>query len=282
MGDQENPVAEYFETKEAAKEQRKKQEVDLLTHWKANGQQAEHLEPLLKLYEPVIAQHMKKKPPMVPAPAYKAELLGRAIKAFETYDPNRGAALNTHVDWHMRKAVRYGNLHANVGYLPEGQSAFIGDIDKARNVLSEELGREPTPQEIHDHLQNDPDKDFRKLTPKRIETIQAGRIRDIPMSRSAGQQADAYDYTGRADQASHGFEDQQIAVAKNILPTLFPNNPAMHTLFHHTFGTDGHEKIMSTGALAKKMGKSQSQISRMKTQMGNTLRKHMGLDEDDE
>lgn len=278
----ENPLEDYLETKEAAKEQRKKQEVDLLMQWREGGQQPHHLEPLLKLYEPVIAQHMKKKPPMVPAPAYKAELLGKAIKAFETYDPNRGAALNTHVDWHMRKAVRYGNLHANVGYLPEGQSGFIGAIDKARNILTESLGREPTHQEIHDHMQQDPDKDFRKLTAKRIQTIQEGRIRDIPMSRSAGQAADSYDYTGRVDQANHGFEEQQIAVAQNILPTIFPNNPAMHTLFHHTFGTGGLPKITSTGELAKRMGKSQSQISRMKTTMGNTLRKHMGMDEGEE
>ncbi len=282
MSDDQNPVSDYFETKEAAKEQRKKHEVDLLMHWRNNGQQATHLEPLIKLYEPVIAQHMKKKPPTVPAAAYKAELMGRAVKAFEQYDPSHGAALNTYVDWHMKRAVRYGNLHANVGYLPEGQSQFIGSIDKARDALVEELGREPTVQEIHARMQNDPDKDFRKLTPKRIETIQAGRIRDIPMSRSAGQAADSYDYTGRADQAGHGFEDQQIAVAQNILPTIFPNNPLMHRLFGHVFGVNGHEKITSTGALAKAMGKSQSQVSRMKTQMGATLRRHMGLDDEDE
>lgn len=282
MSDPQNPLDDYFETKEAAKEQRKKHELNLLETWKTNGQQPHHLEPLLKLYEPVFAIHMRKKPPMVPSSAYKADLQTHAIKAFETYDPSRGAALNTHVDRVLKKSLRYGNLHANMGYIPEGQSGFIGAIDKARNALMETLGREPTSQEIHAHLQDDQDKDFRKLTPKRIDTIQASRIRDVPMSRSAGQAADSYDYTGGQQAAHHGFEEQQIAVAQNILPTIFPNQPLMHTLFHHTFATNGHEKITSTGELAKRLGKSQSQISRMKTQMGNALRRHMGLDEDDE
>jgi hypothetical protein len=53
-------------------------------------------------------------------------------------------------------------------------------------------------------------------------------------------------------------------------------------LFHYTFGTNDHPKISSTSELAKKMGKSQSQISRMKTHMGEVLRSHMGFDEDED
>jgi hypothetical protein len=56
----------------------------------------------------------------------------------------------------------------------------------------------------------------------------------------------------------------------------------MHTLFHKTFGTGGHARVSSTGALAKELGKSQSQISRMKTTMGTTLRKHLFADNEDE
>jgi DNA-directed RNA polymerase specialized sigma subunit len=275
-----NPVAEYFDAKVAAQTERKKNELDIWNHWQANGQKPEHLQPLLKLYEPVIGQHMKKKPPMVPASAYKAELQAHAIKAFQSYDPARGTTLNTHVNWGLKKAPRYGNLHANLGYLPEAQSALIAPISKATDILVEELGRPPTAAEIHAQLQRDPDKDYRKITVKRIQTVQANNFRDIPMSHSAGPEH--YDYSTGNEPTTHGFEDQQIAVAQHILPDIFPNNPLMHELFHHTFGTNGYNVIASTGALAKKLGKSQSQISRMKSTMGNTLRKHMGLDDPDE
>lgn len=281
MADPANPLEEYFETKEAAKETRKDHELALWQKWKNNGQKPEHLEPLLKAYEPVFMQKVRQwKPKMIPESAYHAELQTHAIKAFDSYDPARGTALATHVIGRLKKALRYGNLHANVGYMPEGQSGFIGPINKARDILQEELGREPTVQELHDHLQQDPDHDFRKLTPQRIETIQANKFKDIPMSRSGGVDA-GYDYGSAAKPSEHAFEEQQIAVAQNILPEIFPNKPEMHTLFHFTFGTNGHPKISSTGELAKKMGKTSPQISRMKSVMGATLKKHMGLDEDE-
>lgn len=276
-----NPLEEYFETKEAAKEQRKQNEIHMWENWMSNGQKAEHLQPLLKAYEPVLAQKVRLwKPKMIPESAFHAELTTHAIKAFESYDPTKGAALNTHVIGRLKKALRYGNRHANMGYLPEGQSAFIGPITKAKEILQEELGREPTAHEIHAHLQQDPVTDYRKLTPQRIETIQTNMFRDIPMSRSAGVDG-GYDYGATARPADHAFEEQQIAVAQNILPEIFPNKPELHTLFHYTFGTNGHPQVSSTGELAKRMGKTSPQISRMKSVMGATLRKHMGLDEDE-
>lgn len=281
MADEANPIEEYLETKEAAKEQRKHNELQMWEHWMNNGQQPEHLAPLLKAYEPVLAQKARQwKPRMVPEPAFHAELQTHAIKAFQSYDPTRGAALNTHVIGRLKKALRYGNLHANMGYLPEGQSAFIGPITKAKEILQEELGREPTAHEIHAQLQQDPDQDYRKLTPQRIETIQANMFKDIPMSRSGGADA-GYDYSASPNAAPHAFEEQQIAVAQNILPEIFPNKPDIHELFHYTFGTNGYPQVSSTGELAKRMNKTAPQISRMKSIMGATLKKHMGLDEDE-
>ena len=276
MSDPTNPLEEYIETKEAAKVERKQRDLELWHQWNTGGQKPEHLEPLLKAFESTIGQRARmSRPPAVDPAAFRADLTGHAIRAFQTYDPTK-AALNTHLTNYLKKSQRYGNRYANVGYLPEEQSSAIGPIDRAHETLMETLGRAPTPHEIHEHLLMDPDRDFRRLTPKRIATIQANRFRDIPMSRSAGKENDSYDYTG-AEVPSHGFEDQQIAVAANILPQLWPNNPAMHQVFNHTFATNDHTLIASTGALAKKIGKSDSQVARMKTIMGNDLRRYMGL-----
>ena len=272
-----NPLDEYLEEKTANRSARKQHELDLWARWKEGGQQAEHLEPLLKLYEPVIAQKVRAwKPPMVPASVFKAELQSHAISAFESFDPSRGVALNTHVETRLPKAMRYGNRNANLAYIPEGQSRHIGVLQAAQNTLREDLGRDPTHQEISDYVRGLSPKN-KELTPKRVGTILTAVRRDIPMGRSAGEES--FDY-GSGENTARGFEDQQIAVAQHILPDIFPNKPEMHTLFNHVFGTNGHEQITSTAALAKKLGKSQSQVSRMKTVMGDTLRKHMGLDDE--
>lgn len=268
-----NPLEAFFGQKTAEGTKRKEHEIALWQKWKDEGHKPEHLEPLLKLYEPVFNKKMSAwKAPMIPEAAFKGELQKHAINAFYSYDPSK-AALNTHVENTLRKALRFVNKHQNTAYIPEEKSRYIGDIRRAQDALTDELNREPTHDEIHAHMLKDPDKDFRKLTPKRIGEIIKAQRRDVPAGMFGG--AEEFDYSAGSNVGGRAFEQQQIETAANILPTLFPNKPDMHQLFHYTFGTGGYPQITRTGALAKKMGKSESQIARMKTQMGDTLKPYM-------
>lgn len=254
-----NPVGEFLSLKTAEVSSRKERELELWRQWKAGGKQPGDLDPLLKLYAPVINQKtVQWKAPAIPASAFKAELQTHLIKAFDKYDPNRGAALNTHVEIHLQKAKRYNNRFQNLAYIPEGQASHIGRIDKAKDELTEELGHAPSFAEIGKHL---------GMGAGRVETIQKARVRDIRAS----------DFEADPTERATNYEEQSLAVAKNILPQLFPDKPDMHELFHYTFGTGGYPQVSSTSELARRMGKSQSQISRMKTQMGTTLKERMGL-----
>ena len=264
-----NPLEQY----KVAQTQRKQHELDLLNHWKENGHKPEDLAPLLKLYAPVFNKRMSWKAPRVPEVVFKKELEGHAIRAFYSYDPNRGTALNTHVENHLVKAQRYNNKYQNTAYIPEEKSRYIGHISRAKDALMDELNREPTSAEIHAHMIKDPDHDFRKLTPKLIETIQKGQRRDIPAGMFAG--AEEFDYTPGSNVGGRAYEEQQIALAANILPDIFPNKPILHTIFNYTFGTNDHPKVLRTGTLAKKMGLSESQVARHKTVMGDILKKFM-------
>jgi DNA-directed RNA polymerase specialized sigma subunit len=143
--------------------------------------------------------------------------------------------------------------------VPEGQSSQIGRLNRAHDELTEQFGRPPSHSEIADHL---------GMPLAHVERIQKARMRDIPASS----------FESDPSSFASNFEDQQIAVAQNELPKLFPNKPELHELFHRIYGTGGYQATPSTGALAKHMGKSVSQVSRMKTQLGNSLRDHMGLD----
>jgi DNA-directed RNA polymerase specialized sigma subunit len=266
-----SPVDDFLEAKEAEKRDRKQNELDLLAHWKENGQRPKDLQPLLKLYEPVFRKKMDWKPPNVPPAAFKAELQIHAIKAFQSFDPTRGAALNTHVENRLHKAKRFGNRGANLLYIPEGQAAFIGKINKAREKLQEELDHEPSVQEIAHQV---------GLKPARVKTIMESQHFTVPMGRSAGEEN--YDYGSGTEATGHDFEDAQIAIAHQILPTLFPNKDHQD-VFKHIYSLDGYKQISGTGELAKQMGKSPSQVARMKTHVGNVLKAHMGFtDESDD
>lgn len=254
-----NPVSDFLSLKFAFADSRKERELELWRQWKAGGKKPDDLDPLLKLYQPVLNQKVVQwKAPAIPASAFRAELQTHLIKAFDKYDPTRGAALNTHVEIHLQKAKRYNNRYQNLAYIPEGQASQIGRINKAHDQLSEDLGHAPSYEEIGKHL---------GMSAARVETIQKARVKDIRAS----------DFEADPTERGTSYEDQSLAVAKNILPQLFPDKPELHELFHYTFGTGGYPQVSSTTELARRMGKSQSQISRMKTHMGNTLKERMGL-----
>ena len=274
-----NPLEQYAEKSAAEKVKRKEHEISLWNNWRENGKKAEDLEPLLKLYAPVLNKKMSWRAPMVPVVAFRKELERHAILAFHSYDPAK-AALNTHVENQLRKVQRYNNKHQNTAYIPEGKSRYIGHISRAKDALQDELNREPTNEEIHQHMLQDPDHDFRRLTPKLIGEIQKAQRADIPAGMFAGPEA--FDYSPGVDAGGRGFEQAQIAVAANILPDLFPNKPIIHQIFNHTFGTNGAQRILRTGALAKKLGLSESQVARHKTTIGNKLKQYMGAGGTDE
>lgn len=268
-----NPLGEYSKAKQAAEAKRKADELELWRKWKKTGR-PEHLEPLLDAFRPVVMQKVRmwKAPQTSTDPVFEADLTRHLITAFQTYDPNKGASLNTHVHYRLQKSKRYNTKHQNLGYIPAGQSRLITPLNKAHEELSEQFGRAPTFPEIATHLRANGEEEFRNITAKRVETIFKAQRKDVPSS--------AFE----SDPTEHfpGFEEQEIAVAAQTLPNIFPGNEGMHVLFNHVFGTNGVKQTTSTSALAKKLGKTDQQISHMKTLMGNVLRKHMGYDGDEE
>lgn len=262
----------HLQAKEAAKADRKEQELDLWKRW-YKTRKPEHLEPLLKAYEPLMQMRMRhyRAPHAAPESAFKGELQKHFINALETYDPNKGASLNTHVNYRLRKAQRYNLKNQNMAYIPAGQAALITPINVAKEELTEQYGREPTSTEIASHLQSSGEQEFQNISAKRIDTVLKAQRRDVPASSLEGM-----------DDHFPSFEDEQIAVASKSLHDLFPQKPEMHTLFNHVFGTNDHPQITSTGLLAKKMKKTDQQISHMKTQMLGTLKRFMGYDHEEE
>src|ERR1700734_1448383 len=213
MGDT-NPMTDYLQEKQAAKDQRKQHELDLWHQWKNNGQKPEHLEPLLALYEPNFKLKTRQsKAPNIPASAFKIALQERFIQALKTYDPSK-AALNTHVENNLRKVSRYNIRNQNLAYIPEDQVSKIAPILKAQDELEEELGREPTHQEIADHVS---DSTGKRITAQRVATVIKSQRKDIPGSA----------FESDPVPKPSNFEESQIAVAANILPTLFPGKPQL-------------------------------------------------------
>ncbi len=140
----------------------------------------------------------------------------------------------------MQKAKRYNIRYQNIGYIPEGQARHIGPIMKAQDELQEQFGRDATADEIADHI---------NMPVKKVTRIMTSQRRDIPASAF--------------ETDPHEMMLQRDDEVLSLLP--YNLTPEEKTVFNHLYGLDGHQQIQSTNDLAKKLGKSPSQVSRLRT-----------------
>lgn len=248
-----NPLDEYVADREKRAAKRRTDDHELWQTWKKDP--GPHtLEPLLKRFDPVIGQRMSMwKPENVSASALRANLEGLAVKAFNTYDPNRGAALNTHVQNTMRRGLRFVHQTQNLAYIPEAKVEKIGPINKAVDALTEDLGRAPTASEIAAHMNQGVPKN-KHITPRKVQEIQNSRFADLFETVPKGDEA------GGFDPVSHASPREQEVLAL-LRPSLSIDE---QSVFDHLYGLNGKPRTTSTGVIANKLGKSPSQVSRLK------------------
>lgn len=254
-----NPVKTFLTAQEQHNQKRREETQQLWHDWHSQGRQPEHLEPMLQNFQGLISARVKEwKPPTVPKSAFEAELTKHVIKAIESYNPDRGASLNTHVNYRVQKAKRYMVQQQNLARIPEAQAYRIGAIQRAQDALNEQFGRTPTHDEIAQHMTEN-DERGRRYTAKQVGTIVKSIRRDIPSSMWESDP-----------------EPQQVRREHEILPLIRDAlTPQEQQVFDHIYGHNGTPVISSTGQLATRLGMSQSQVSRLKTSIANKYKSYL-------
>lgn len=244
-----NPIEEHHQkhySKLAASTPRQEKEFGQWQQWQQGGKQPEHLEPLLNSYNTLIkrkAQEYGGGAVMIPKEALEAEVTKHVIGAFETYDPNRGTSLLTHVYHRIPKAQRFVVRSQNMAYIPEPKANRIGDISRASSDLMETLGRKPSPAEIAEH----PFVSRHEMTIKQVKATMKAQVKDVPSSSLESDPT-----------LSHSPRDQEVL---SLLPSVLNHEEkrVFDLIYHPT------TPIISTTELAKRLNKNMSQVSRLKS-----------------
>lgn len=258
-----DPVSDYFDSREKIAQDKYAEDIQLFNQWKENPNKP-NLGKLLKHFEPEINKRVKLfKAPAVDIAAFKADLKKNAIVAFETFDPNRGASLRTHVANRLKRSQRFNAKHQNVAFIPEEKSALITPIQKARDFLYQENGTEPSHSEISTYLNDNPGLVRNKrvsgqVTPQLVKTVYDYQIADIAGSSF---ESDPYSKTMSS-------EVETMGLLRGAL------KPDEQVVYDYLLGKNGKPKIESTGVLATRLGKSPSQISRLRKRIEATFRKY--------
>lgn len=131
---------------------RRTKELELWHTWHHGGRQEEHLQPLLKSLDPLVRSEANRRLPglggSIPRAALHNELRNAAQRAVQTYDPAKGTQLTTHVMTNFQRITDFVAANRNARYMPREDVDKKQQFDGAKLELTQELGREPTHQEL--------------------------------------------------------------------------------------------------------------------------------------
>lgn len=129
----------------------KQKDLELWRAWKKSGN-SQDLQKLLDQMSPIINREVNKWAPAMSRSLLEAEGKRLAVLAFRDYKPNAGTALSTFVASRLPKLSRTVYSNQNAARLSEANSLLFHTYNSAQNKLNDQLGREPTRDELADEL----------------------------------------------------------------------------------------------------------------------------------
>ena len=139
----------------------KNKDLELWRKWKQTRSTAD-LEALMTQMAPVIRRETQRWSAIVPMTMLNNEAKILAIKAFESYNPNAGTALATHLVNQMQKLSRTAYARQSSVSVPEQKRLLFNNYTRAKSQLEDMSGRPPSLDEIADHM---------RLPPKRLQAV---------------------------------------------------------------------------------------------------------------
>lgn len=259
-----NPIDDYIDETVKVAADRENADMQAFETWRGQPSK-QNLSVLMRRFEPTFNQRASLsgwRAPAVPEAAFKADLHKNALQAFKTFDPDRGAQLRTHVNNLLKRSQRFNAKYQNMAFIPEEKSSLITPIQQATDFLHQEHDEQPTDVQVARYLSQNEDmlpKRVRgKMTAGLVKTVRDYQIKDIP--------GEAFDPDPGSSTMSLQRETLDL-----LRPALVGDE---QIVFDYMFGKNGKPKVESTGQIATRMGKSPSQISRLKKRIEATFKKY--------
>ena len=121
---------------------------DTYTFWQKN-QSEQNMDQLLRAAQPTLDKALSSFAGGDKSLNGKAKRL--AIDAFRSYDPTKGAKLNTHLMIRLKPLQRAYTNRSSVVSIPERVQIDRFRLEQSERALTDELGREPSDMELADY-----------------------------------------------------------------------------------------------------------------------------------
>jgi len=226
----------------------KNRDIELWKQWKRTRSKRD-LEALLKQMRPVIMKNAQKWSGVLPITVLEVEANKIAVEAFESYNPRVGTALSTHLTNYLQKLSRKTYKYQNPARLPEHRQIKFYMYNNMVEDFVDEHGRDPSVDEIADHLGWNKREVERILKETRSTFVESG-------GPPGGFEWD------------EGLADEDIEFFYHDL------SPEDKLIFEHTTGYGG-KQILAPAKLAKKLGVPLSTLYYKRNNLAARIRKYV-------
>jgi len=224
-------------------------DLELWRQWNRTKSQQD-LQALLDHLQPVINGQVTRWSGTLARPMLEMRGKVLATEAIKSYNPNRGAALATHVTNQLLKLSRTVYSHTAAARLPEHKAVGMASFSVAQDHLRSELGRDPTHSEIADNL---------GWSTPRVSAFQKAFDRKELLG------------SGEFNPSMFPVADEEDPIVGFVYHDMAPKT---QKLFEHITGYGG-AKVMSNRQLMRKFKMTQGQVSYQKRKLKNLFQDAM-------
>ena len=218
---------------------RKDKDIELWEAYKKNPGPMT-LQPLMQQVEPLVQSQVNKWAGAIARPVLESKGKRLALEAIKSYDPNAGAALSTHIMNRLQKLSRAVYTHQDAVRVPEYKKLKIHSYMRGQREIMDRMGREPTNDELSDHLGWSP-----------------GKLNEV-------QQTMRPEFIESEDFGGDMFEQQSVWASGSqdgmVDMIYYDMDPIDKIIFEHSTGYSG-KPILSNPKIMSKTGLSQGQLS---------------------
>lgn len=233
---------------------RKRDEMSMWQDWREHKDPTK-LNDLLISFKPMIKSTVRKwSGGGISDSVLRAKAEVQAVKAFKSYNPDKGTSLSTHVFNNMKKVSRIVYENQNVSRIPEHRITKIGTYKNVKSFLEGRLDREPTSSELATEL---------GWSLKDVNKMERALQQDLLVSN---------DLLGDYSMQSTYDEERDRDVVDFIYYEL---DEREKQVFEYLTGKYGKPKL-SAGDIARRLNMSDATVSRIRKGIEQKIVKHRG------